>query len=62
MQTDLELFLEDELEGCVPLISPGDVKGSICLGPERSTIPCVHVIGAMPGHVPTMHWLFLLCL
>ena len=43
-QADLELSLEDELEGCVPLISPGNVKGSRHLGSERSTTPCINVI------------------
>ena len=43
-QADLELFLEDELEGHVQPISPRDVKGSRHLGSEGLTIPCVSVI------------------
>ena len=44
MQADLELFLKGELEGHVPLISPGDIDGSRCFGSEGSTTPCVSVI------------------
>ena len=44
MKADLDLFLKDELEGHAPIISPGDVEGSICLGTEGSTTPFVSVI------------------
>ena len=44
MQADLELFPEEELEGCIQLISPGNVESYRHLGPERSTTPCVSVI------------------
>ena len=44
MQADLKLFLEDELEWHIPLISPGVVRGARHLGPEGSTTPCLNVI------------------
>ena len=44
MDANLKLFLQDELEGHVPLISPGDVEGSRHLGSEGLMTPCVNVI------------------
>ena len=43
-QADLKLFLKDELEGCVPLITSGDVKGYRHVGPEKLTTLCVNYI------------------
>ena len=41
MQADLRLFLKNELEGYVPLNSPGDVEGFRCLGSEGLSTPCI---------------------
>ena len=44
MQANDELFFMDELKEHVPLISPGDVKGSRCLASDRLTTSYVNII------------------
>ena len=55
-QAELELFLEDELEGHVPLISPGDVKAPDVFGLRDRQLLVSMSFDAVPVRVPAMHW------
>ena len=44
MPADPKLFFKEEVEGCVPLTSPGEVERSTHHGSEGLTTPCLNII------------------